>query len=129
MKKNKLFKTLFAIIALYPMTSYGMQVIQASPQSQARAQAGRETGQAIGNSISLACERRSKAKAAEKQRIVETRNMIYIYEMFRDYDPDNHDEFISCIQRSALPEDQKMLVIAEFKDRLIKWNKDKENPT
>lgn len=58
---------------------------------------------------------------AKNRKIIETRNKIYAYEMIRDYNPEYHDEFVSCISKSALEEHEKMLIIANFNERQQDW--------
>lgn len=117
--KGKLFRIAFAIFAIYPFFSYGVTVIPSSSSSGS-------IGKSFGEGLVKGYTKAKKAKEAEKQKVIEARNSVYIYEMLRDYDPLNHEEFVSCIQRSELPEYQKILIICEFNDRYLTWRKEKE---
>lgn len=127
MKSRFLFTIFIAIITLYPFASNALTVLPAPPQRTSSAESfAQGFAEGFTKSFSQSYQEAKQAKMAEQKKIIETRNYIYIYEMTRDYDPEYHDEFVSCIERSTLPEDQKLIVICQFNDIFLKWKKEKE---
>ena len=85
---------------------YGVQVFDASPRAS---QAGM-IGQAFGQGIAI----RMRENEIRDQKAIELRNYIYTLEMLREYDPERHQEFVDCINNSALPYKEKLEMIIIF---------------
>jgi hypothetical protein len=119
MKQNFLVFNLFLAFITYPIASYCITVLPA-PYSSSKPPIGNAIAKGL-IGLGEIYNDSYQAKLAEQQKIIETRNKIYVYEMVRDYDPIRHDEFVSCIRASELPEDQKLIVICYFNDMFFKW--------
>jgi len=51
---------------------------------------------------------------------IQRRNYTYKIEMLRDYTPEQHSEYIDCIERSFLPIEEKIEIIKNFESRFKK---------
>lgn len=80
---------------------------------------GLGNGLAKGMEMALQEQRAERAeekakKRAEEERYIALRNQLYIEKMLETYTPARHQEFVSCIWRSELPKDQKLLIANHF---------------
>lgn len=75
--------------------------------------AGALIGTLIGNSI----HDHRQAKVAR----FDNANRQYAYELTRDYNPQYHNEFVTCVSNSCLPEHEKMILIGNFNERRMQW--------
>jgi len=56
----------------------------------------------------------------QNQRKIATRNYLYKLTMLRDYKPEKHQEFVNCINNSALPYEDKLEMLFIFESSLQK---------
>ena len=85
---------------------YSVQVFDCSPTQSSAGM----MGQAFGQGMAM----RMREQEIRNQNAIATRNNIYKLTMLRDYDPERHGEFVSCINRSALSYSEKLEVIFLF---------------
>lgn len=101
-----MFKILFFSAVLLTTSAYGVQVIGPSP----RAMQASQIGQAFGQGLAVTM----REKEMSDQKAIYTRNYFYKLTMLRDYDPERHEEFVSCINASELPYEDKLEMLFIF---------------
>lgn len=101
-----MFKKLILSTIFLTSNVYSVQVIGPSPRAM---QAG-QLGQALGQGLAI----RMRENEIRNQKAIATRNYIYKLTMLRDYDPERHQEFVTCINQSALSYEDKLEMLFIF---------------